>query len=64
VAANQKEAGAIALKAGLDVGISYEAGYMKPLTENVEEGKVSEALIDRSSLCATFEQVFLILEFH
>jgi beta-glucosidase len=48
VAATQKEAGAIALKAGLDVGISYEAGYMNPLIENVEEGKVSMALIDRA----------------
>ena len=48
VAANQKEAGAIALKAGLDVGISYEAGFMKPLIESVEEGKVSMDLIDRA----------------
>ncbi len=48
VAANQKEAGAIALKAGVDVGISYEAGYMRPLIENVEEGKVSMDLIDRA----------------
>ncbi len=48
VAANQKEAGAAALKAGLDVGISYEAGFMKPLIENVEEGNVSVDLIDRA----------------
>jgi len=48
VAANQKEAGAITLKAGLDVGISYEAGFMKPLLENVGEGKVSMDLIDRA----------------
>jgi beta-glucosidase len=48
VAATQKEAGAIALKAGLDVGISYEAGFMRPLIENVEEGKVSMDLIDRA----------------
>ena len=48
VAATQKEAGAIALKAGLDVGISYEAGFMKPLIENVEEGRVSMDLIDRA----------------
>ena len=47
-AANQKEAGAIAIKAGLDVGISYEKGYMKPLIENVKEGKVSMDLIDRA----------------
>jgi len=30
------------------VGISYEEAYMKPLVENVKEGKVSVALIDRA----------------
>ena len=44
----QKEAGALGLKAGVDVDISYEAAYMKPLIENVEEGRVSMALIDRA----------------
>ena len=48
VAANQKEAGQIALRAGLDVGISYEEGYMKPLIESVAEGKVSMGDIDRA----------------
>ena len=48
LAQNDKEAGELALKAGLDVGISYEAGYMKPMIENVNEGKVSMALIDRA----------------
>lgn len=48
LAADQKEAGALALKAGLDVGISYEDGYMKPLADNVAEGKVPMALIDRA----------------
>ncbi|MCX6638083.1 MAG: glycoside hydrolase family 3 C-terminal domain-containing protein, partial [Acidobacteria bacterium] len=48
LAANQKEAGILALKAGLDVGISYEPGYMKPLVESVEEGRVPMAEIDRS----------------
>jgi beta-glucosidase len=48
IASNQKEAGIWTLRAGVDVGISYEAAYMKPLIENVEEGKVSIALIDRS----------------
>ncbi len=47
-AANQKEAGEIAIKAGLDVGISYEQGYMTPLIENVKEGKVSMDLINRA----------------
>ncbi len=48
VAPSQKEAGQIALRAGLDVGISYEAGYMKSLIESVEEGKASMADIDRA----------------
>ncbi|MDP2999229.1 MAG: glycoside hydrolase family 3 C-terminal domain-containing protein [Bryobacterales bacterium] len=48
LAANQKEAGILALKAGLDVGISYEPGYMEPLVESVEEGRVPMAEIDRS----------------
>ncbi|MCK4966297.1 glycoside hydrolase family 3 C-terminal domain-containing protein [bacterium] len=48
VAASQKEAGAMALKAGVDVGISYEQAYMVPLIENVKEGKVNIETIDRS----------------
>lgn len=48
VAKDQKEAGAMALKAGVDVGISYEEGYMAPMGENVREGKVSMELIDRA----------------
>jgi beta-glucosidase len=48
VAANQKEAGQIALRAGLDVGISWESGYMKSLIDSVEEGKASMADIDRA----------------
>ncbi|MCW5976916.1 MAG: glycoside hydrolase family 3 C-terminal domain-containing protein [Bryobacteraceae bacterium] len=48
VAADQKEAGQQALKAGLDVGISYESGYMKDMVESVREGRASMALIDRS----------------
>ncbi len=47
-APTQKEAGALALKAGLDVGISYEPGYMGFMLENVREGKVNMSLIDRS----------------
>lgn len=45
---NQKEAGAVALKAGVDMDITYEPAYMGPLVENVEEGKVPEALVDRA----------------
>ena len=48
LAATQKEAGELALKAGLDVGISYEKGYMQSMIENVREGRVSMALIDRA----------------
>jgi beta-glucosidase len=44
----QKEAGALGLWAGVDMNITYEAAYMGPLVENVQEGKVSEALIDRA----------------
>jgi beta-glucosidase len=44
----QKEAGALALKAGVDLDITYEPAYMAPLIENVEEGRVSMALVDRA----------------
>ena len=40
LAATQKEAGALALAAGVDVGISYESGYMLDLLASVREGKV------------------------
>jgi beta-glucosidase len=45
---DQKEAGALALWAGVDMDITYEPAYMGPLIENVEEGKVPEALVDRA----------------
>jgi beta-glucosidase len=48
LAPTQKEAGALALAAGVDVGISYESGYMLDLIASVGEGKVPMALIDRS----------------
>ena len=44
----QKEAGALALKAGVDLNITYEPAYMAPLIENVEEGRVPMALVDRA----------------
>jgi beta-glucosidase len=44
----QKEAGLLALKAGVDVGISYEPAYMGPLVESVQEGRVPMALVDRA----------------
>ena len=48
LAPTQKEAGALALAAGVDVGISYESGYMLDLLASVREGKVPMSLIDRS----------------
>lgn len=47
-APDQKTAGQLALKAGLDVDVSYEDGYRLPLIESVKEGKVSMELIDRA----------------
>lgn len=44
----QKEAGALAIKAGVDLNITYEPAYMGPLIENVEEGRVPMALVDRA----------------
>jgi len=49
VVPSQKEAGALALKAGVDVDITDEPAYMGPLIENVNEGKVPESLIDRAA---------------
>ena len=48
LAPTQKEAGALALKAGVDVGISYEDGYMLSMIENIKEGRVPMALVDRA----------------
>ena len=48
VAATQKQAGELALKAGVDVGITFEDAYLVPMIENVKEGRVSIDLIDRS----------------
>jgi beta-glucosidase len=44
----QKEAGALAIKAGIDSNLTYEPAYLGPLVENVEEGRVPMALIDRA----------------
>ncbi len=44
----QKEAGALALQAGVDLNITYEPAYMGPLVQNVEEGRVPVALVNRS----------------
>jgi beta-glucosidase len=47
-AATQKEAGILALKAGVDVGISIEDAYMGSLIENVKEGKIPMSEVDRA----------------
>ncbi|RPI03126.1 MAG: beta-glucosidase [Calditrichaeota bacterium] len=48
LATDMKQAGQLALKAGVDVGISYESGYMLDLIASVQEGAVEEKLIDRA----------------
>ena len=48
LAKDDGETGELALKAGLDVGISFEDGYLKPMIDNVKNGKVSMQLIDRA----------------
>jgi beta-glucosidase len=48
VVATEKEAGPLVLKAGVDVNITFESGYMKDMIENVHEGKVSMELVDRA----------------
>jgi beta-glucosidase len=48
IASSQKEAGRLALRAGVDVGISYESGYMRDLIAGVKEGSVPMDLVDRA----------------
>jgi len=48
VVATEKEAGPIVLKAGVDVNITFESGYMKDMIENVREGRVPVPLLDRA----------------
>ncbi len=48
VAPDQKQAGEMALRAGVDVDITYEPAYMGPLVQAVEDGEVPEALVDRA----------------
>ena len=38
----------LALKAGMDVDVSYEPSYMKPMIDAVEQGKIRMALVDRA----------------
>ena len=46
--ATQKEAGAMAIKAGVDASIYIEDGYLTAMYENVLEGKVSIETLDRA----------------
>ena len=48
VAKDYQQAGAMGLKAGVDVGISYEPAYMGDMIKNLEEAKVPIALLDRA----------------
>ncbi len=48
LAASMRDAGALALRAGVDVGISYEDAYLRELVANVRSGVVPEALVDRA----------------
>ncbi|HEV2115186.1 MAG TPA: glycoside hydrolase family 3 C-terminal domain-containing protein [Terriglobales bacterium] len=45
---NQSEAGAMALKAGVDLDITYEPAYMGLLVANVEQGRIPMELVDRA----------------
>ncbi|MBR9998230.1 MAG: glycoside hydrolase family 3 C-terminal domain-containing protein [Cyclobacteriaceae bacterium] len=48
MASDEKEAGAQAAMAGMDVSISFGQGYLTEMFENVKEGVVPESVIDRS----------------
>ncbi|MBK8883840.1 MAG: glycoside hydrolase family 3 C-terminal domain-containing protein [Bacteroidales bacterium] len=48
VVASQEEAGAIAIKSGVDAGISYEKEFMASLSENVMDDKLNISTIDRA----------------
>ena len=44
----QKEAGALGMRTGIDVSITYEEAYRLPLIESVRDGSVEERLIDEA----------------
>jgi beta-glucosidase len=48
VAPNQQQAGAMALRSGVDMDVTYEPAYMGPLVEAVQNGLIPEALVDRA----------------
>ena len=48
IVATDKESGAKAIEAGIDVSIWHEEGFLKPMIENVQEGKVAIETVDRA----------------
>jgi len=48
IVSTMKESGELCIKAGVDVSIWHEEGYLNAMRENVLEGKVSMETIDRS----------------
>ena len=48
VVATEKEAGPIVLKAGVDINITTESGYITDMIDNVNEGIVAMDLLDRA----------------
>lgn len=48
LAEDMKQAGQIAINAGVDVGISFESGFMLDMIESVKEGAIPMILIDRA----------------
>lgn len=48
IVSTMKQAGELCLKAGVDVSIWHEDGYMNAMRENIQEGKVSIETVDRS----------------
>jgi beta-glucosidase len=49
VAADQKQAGALGLRSGVDINITYEPAYMAPLVASVQSGEIPKALVDRAA---------------
>ncbi len=49
VAADQRQAGAMGLRSGVDMDITYEPAYMAPLVESVKSGEIPRALVDRAA---------------
>lgn len=47
-AEDQRDVALLALKAGVDVGISYEPAYMLELIEGVRQGRIPIELVDRA----------------